>query len=263
MKIREALDKFGKEEARIALAYIMNISFGQLMVRKDEDLDSKIFSRLEEVMDLYDKGLPIQYAIGFWDFYGRTFKVSPDVLIPRPETELLCEKILSDGISGKKVLDIGCGSGAIAVTLSLEEENAIVYASDISEEALRIAMENSERLSATVSFFHSDLFDDINGKYDVIVSNPPYINQRDYEKLDNLLYHEPKLALLAGEKGYEIYERIIASSKNYLEDGGRIYFEIGYDQGNIVKRLLENEGFSNVQLIKDYGGNDRILVAYL
>lgn len=263
MKIKEAFEKFGPERAKIALSYIMDVTYSNLLSRKDEDLDKETLEKLEQVIALCDMGLPIQYAIGYWDFYGRTFALSPDVLIPRPETEILCEKILSDGIKDKKVLDIGCGSGAIAISLKLEEESARLFASDISIKALDMARENARRLSADVSFIHSDLFDNISGKFDVIVSNPPYISQSDYDKLDSLLYEEPKLALLAGEKGYEIYERIIESCRGYLNLGGRIYFEIGYDQARVVKQMLETKGFCKVEIIKDYGGHDRIVVGCL
>ncbi len=263
MKVKDAFEKFGPERAKIALAYIMDVSYSYLMAKKEEVLDEYTLGQLEEVINLCDQGLPIQYAIGYWDFYGRTFALSQDVLIPRPETEILCEKILSDGIKEKKVLDIGCGSGAIAISLKLEEKTARLYASDISVKALDISRKNAKRLSADVNFIHSDLFENILGKFDVIVSNPPYISQKDYDNLDEILYEEPKLALLAGEKGYEIYEKIVRSCRDYLNDGGRVYFEIGYDQGPIVKQLLEEEGFSKVEIIKDYAGHDRVVAACL
>lgn len=263
MKVREAFERFGEARAKIALAYIMDVSYSTLLTRKEEDLDKRTLEKLEKVIKLCDQGLPIQYAIGYWDFYGRTFVLSPDVLIPRPETEILCEKILYDGIGEKKVLDIGCGSGVIAISLKLEEKTASLYASDISVKALDISRKNAKRLSADVNFIHSDLFENISEKFDVIVSNPPYISQKDYDNLDRLLYEEPKMALLAGENGYELYERIVRRCREHLNSGGRVYFEIGYNQGQLVKKMLEEEEFSRIEIIKDYADHDRIVVGYL
>ena len=259
MKVREILKKFPEKETHIILSYLLDISFGMLRQKMDLELDEKTKEKFFETHNKYMSGMPLQYAIGKWDFYGRTFYISPDVLIPRPETENLVEEILKDGIAHKKVLDIGTGTGAIAISLALEEENAKVYASDISEKALIMARKNNEKLKADVSFIRSDLFDNIDDRYDVIVSNPPYIGADTYDNLDELLFYEPKLALLGGEKGYEIYEQIIKQASDYLRSDGRIYFEIGFDQKNIVEKLLKDHGFSSIKSIKDYGGLDRIV----
>ncbi|MDO5026529.1 MAG: peptide chain release factor N(5)-glutamine methyltransferase [Tissierellia bacterium] len=261
MKIKDYFNIYPKDELRIVLSYLLDISFGDLSRMMDKDLEDDHDQALREVFDKIKQGHPLQYALGKWDFFGRTFDLDPNVLIPRPETELLVEAILKEKIGDKKILDIGTGSGAIAISLKLEDETAQVWASDISQPALDRAMANAKKLQADIKFIRSDLFENIKGKFDIIVSNPPYISQKDYDKLDELLYYEPKNALLAGDKGYEIYERIISSAWNFLNDQASLYFEIGYDQKEVVTRLLKDHGFEDIRVIKDYGQKDRILIA--
>lgn len=261
MKIKDLFQKYPGGDTRIVLSYLLNISYGDLSRKMDDYLDHHLEEEFVKIYERIKKGIPIQYALGKWDFYGRTFDLNSDVLIPRPETELLVEEILKADIDGKKILDIGTGSGAIAISLKLEDPMAEVWASDISEKALNKARANAKKLEADVKFIQSDLFENIEGKFDIIVSNPPYISQKDYDNLDKLLYYEPKTALLAGDKGYEIYERIISSARDYLTDQGSLYFEIGYDQREVVTKLLEEKSFKDIRCIKDYGQKDRIIVA--
>lgn len=261
MKIRDLLETYPKDEVKIVLAYLLDMTFGQVLSSGAMLLTPEIETKAISILDKIKSGYPIQYAIGLWDFFGRTFKVNPGALIPRPETELLVEHVLASGVKGKKILDIGTGTGAIAITLALEEKEAKVWAIDISHEALGLAKDNALDLSAKVNFIHSDLFENIKEKFDVLVSNPPYISQEDYEKLDTKLFYEPKTALLGGKLGYEIYEKIIDQAPLYLNEAGKIFFEIGYDQGRVVKDKLESKGFVNVQVIKDYGDIDRLVKA--
>lgn len=244
----------------IILQYLLDMTRSQIFLNKNSDLKDDVLDRFLHIQKDLNNGRPLQYAIGEWNFYGYDFIVNENVLIPRPETELLVEEILKEDLKDKKILDIGTGSGAIAISLALEnKKNLHVSACDISTEALEVARMNAEKLGAHVEFIHSDLFENIEGKFDLIVSNPPYISEEDYDKLDKLLYYEPKKALYGGVKGYEIYEKIIDQAKSYLTDDASIFFEIGYDQGKVVSDLLRENGYHDVKILQDYGGKDRIV----
>lgn len=259
MKIRDYFTKHDKDTTRIVLSYMLDKSFSEVVYNQDYEIDSDMVEKIDEVFDKINTGYPIQYALKKWNFYGRDFDIDEDVLIPRRETELLVELVLKEKIDGKKILDIGTGSGAIAISIKLENPKAEVYASDISPKAIVKARGNAEKLGANVTFIESDLFENIGQKFDFIVSNPPYISQKDYDNLEKLLYFEPKNALLGGELGHEIYARIISEAKQYLNPHGKILFEIGFDQAQIVSELLEKSGFTNIKVHKDYGGYDRIV----
>lgn len=244
----------------IILQYLLDMTRSQIFLNQNLELSDDVWNRFLDIQRDLKDGRPLQYAIGKWNFYGYDFIVNENVLIPRPETELLVEEILKEELKDKKLLDIGTGSGAIAVSLDLEnKDNLQVSACDISKEALEVARMNAEKLGAHLDFIHSDLFENIEGRFDIIVSNPPYISEEDYDKLDELLYHEPKTALYGGIKGYEIYEKIIDQAKSYLTDQASIYFEIGYDQGKVVSDLLRENGYHDVKILQDYGEKDRIV----
>lgn len=204
---------------------------------------------------------PIQYIVGFAYFYNGKFKVNKSVLIPRPETEILCELAKEEikYYQYKNILDIGTGSGAIAV--SIYEEGLNVTAVDISNEALEIAKENAKANNANVKFIKSDLFANLQGeKFDLILSNPPYIENDTL--LDDVVYkHEPHLALFGGVDGLDFYKRIIKDSKKYINDKGMIIFEIGSTQGNSVSKIaLQEYNNAKVEVLKDYQGLDRIVI---
>ncbi len=219
-------------------------------------------SRYEEGLALLEKGIPVQYIIGNVDFYGYIFKVNKNVLIPRFETELLVQKTIryAKKFFNKKikVLDIGTGSGVIAITLS-KKLNASVVASDVSKEALNVARHNAKRLESSVSFVESDVFDNIDGKYDIIISNPPYIayGEEIDEKIKN---NEPNIALFAENNGLYFYEEILKEAKNYLSDKSIIAFEIGETQGSEVKKIA-SKYFENakISIEKDFPGRDRFV----
>lgn len=204
---------------------------------------------------------PVQYITGEQEFCGLSFCVQPGVLIPRPETELLAEVVFTDA-KGKRVLDMCTGSGCIAVTVAKLGGPAFTAASDYSTEALAVAKENAKRLDADVTFFHGDLFENVEGAYDIIVSNPPYIKSKVIEELmPEVKDFEPRMALDGTEDGLLFYRRITAEAKCYLKPGGRLMFEIGHDQGEEVAGLLSTEGYGSIEVKKDYAGLDRMVFA--
>ena len=208
------------------------------------------------------KHIPIAYIFGKTNFYGYDLKVNENVLIPRLDTEVLVEKLVEDIKSQSKkvsVLDIGTGSGAIIIATK-KETDANCYAVDVSEKALNVAKENAKLNNAEIEFIKSDLFENIPDlKIDFIVSNPPYIETEVVKTLDaEVVLNEPNLALDGGEDGLDFYRKIISQAKKHLNANGKLYFEIGYNQGESVSVLMK-EDFKNIEVIKDYGGNDRVV----
>ena len=213
-----------------------------------------------------ESGIPVQYIVGNVDFYGYTFKVNKNTLIPRFETELLVEKTIkyiNKYFNNEiKILDIGTGSGCIAITLNKLLDNSRVTAVDISKNALDVARENSKINNTDVNFIESDVFSDINDKYDVIISNPPYISY-DEDIMDVVYNNEPHMALYADDNGLYFYDKILMECRKYLNDRFFIAFEIGYKQGNDIINII-NKYFDNVNisLEKDYSGRDRFIFVW-
>ena len=210
-----------------------------------------------------ESGIPVQYIVGNGDFYGYTFKVNKNTLIPRFETELLVEKTIkyiNKYFNNEiKILDIGTGSGCIAITLNKLLDNSRVTAVDISKNALDVARENNKINNTDVNFIESDVFSNINDKYDVIISNPPYISY-DEDIMDVVYNNEPHMALYADDNGLYFYDKILMECRKYLNDKFFIAFEIGYKQGNDIINII-NKYFDNVNisLEKDYSGRDRFI----
>ena len=208
------------------------------------------------------KHIPVAYIFGKTNFYGYNLKVNENVLIPRLDTEVLVEKIVEDiKLQTKRVsvLDIGTGSGAIIIAV-FKETNAECFAVDVSKSALNLAAENARENQAEVEFYKSDLFENIKDlKVDYIVSNPPYIETDVVKGLEpEVVSNEPILALDGGKDGLDYYRRIIKDAKYHLNNQGKLYFEIGYNQGEAVSALMK-EDYENIEVIKDYGGNDRVV----
>ena len=248
-------------EAEWLVALTLGIKRGE--VHSDKELSSKEERQLKRNLSKRKKSVPLEYIIGNAEFFGYTFKVNKNVLIPRPETEELVECVLKSVEKSSKVLDIGTGSGAIAISISKQTETSVV-AVDVSRRALKIAKDNAKLNNADVRFIKSDLFSKLkDAKFDVIVSNPPYIGEAEYMGLDSSVKDfEPRLALVGGEDGLDFYRRIISEAKNHLNANGKIFFEIGYKQGEAVSNLLK-EDFKDIVIKKDLEGNDRIVYATL
>ena len=220
-------------------------------------------------IDQINNHTPIQYLLGEEEFYGRTFQVNSSVLIPRPETELLVHEIryefLKPGSEALRILDIGTGSGCIAITLALEIPRATVHATDISKEALNIAQQNAEALSASVCFHeHTILSDEISfGPFDLVVSNPPYISQEEKATMKkNVLMYEPHLALFApAEDPLAFYKAIASKSRAILSEGGSVWVEINERFGDDVCNVFTDQGYQSVRMIRDLDNKNRIVTA--
>ena len=222
--------------------------------------------QVEEGISLLEKGVSPQYIVGNVDFYGNIIEVNSNVLIPRFETELLVEKTImyiqrlfsKDKISNLKILDVGTGSGCIAITLK-KELNSKVIGVDISLEALEVAKRNAIHNEADICFYQSDLFSNVSGKFDVIVSNPPYIRYDEVIE-DIVKNNEPHLALYAGEQGLYFYRKILEKASNYLSDQFLIAFEIGERQGEAIKNMAHQYlDDVSVKIEKYYSGRDRFV----
>ena len=261
----EKLIAQGEEAESLSFVYrsLKNLSFTDFIFTLQQEVTDEDYKFVENIFIKLASHIPAQYIIGHADFFGMQLKVDERVLIPRPETEELVELILAENLKDNlKVLDIGTGSGAIALALAKNRPDWSVTAADISQDALDLSMENANDQNLNLSFIKSDCFSEISSKYDIIVSNPPYISREDQEEVDlNVLHSEPHLALFADEDGLSIYRRIAEDSKDYLNDGGKIYLEIGYKQGQSVPDLfMKNFPEKRVRTLKDQFGQDRMVV---
>ena len=255
----------GEEAESLSFVYrsLKKLSFTDFIFTLQQKVTEEEKEFVEEIYTKLANHIPAQYIIGHADFFGMQLKVDERVLIPRPETEELIELILAENPEmNLSVLDIGTGSGAIALALAKNRPDWSVTAVDISQDALELAMENAKAQDLNLSFIKSDCFSEISAKYDIIVSNPPYISREDQEEVGlNVLHSEPHLALFADEDGLAIYRRIAEDSKNYLNDGGKIYLEIGYKQGQSVPALFRQHfPEKRVRTLKDQFGQDRMVV---
>ena len=261
----EKLIAQGEEAESLSFVYrsLKKLSFTDFVFALQQEVTEEERQFVEEIYTKLANHIPAQYIIGYAEFFGMQLKVDERVLIPRPETEELVELILAENPKDNlKVLDIGTGSGAIALALAKNRPDWTITAADISQDALDLAMENADNLGLTLFFIKSNCFSEISSKYDIIVSNPPYISRVDEAEVGlNVLHSEPHLALFADEDGLAIYRRIAEEAKDYLKDGGKIYLEIGYKQGQSVPALFkENFPEKRVRTLKDQFGQDRMVV---
>ena len=263
------LRRQGKEEslARFLLMYILDENSQEFTNNISEQLTKEKEELYFSLIDKHiEKNVPLSHLAGFEYFYDRKFKVTKDVLSPRMETEELIYKVIeyikSINKNNIKILDLCTGSGIIGITLQkeLESKSLEVVASDISEEALKVAKENAIMNEAEVKFIQSDIFENINEKFDIIVSNPPYIAYNDKITMeDNVLNYDPHLALFAEEDGMYFYREIVENAKEYLEEDGIVFFEIGYDQREKILKLANDNGFK-AEVYKDINGRDRMAI---
>ena len=285
-------------EARLLLEYVCGTTRSDLLAHGDMAVSEEQENRYENLIGRRMTRIPLQYLTGTQEFMGLTFSVSEHVLIPRQDTEILVEEVLRNLHDGMRILDLCTGSGCILISLLHYSNDCEGVGADISEEALAVARENARKLlgagkcqgnaeelpddgecredgsmavlketgvedgnkTGAICFVCSDLFSNISGRFDIIVSNPPYIRRNVLGTLmPEVRKHEPLQALDGGEDGLELYRKIIEDSRAYLYGGGMLFFEIGYDQGREVSTLMEQAGFLEIQVVKDYAGLDRVV----
>lgn len=273
MTLGEALaaarQKIDRLDARLLLQYASGCDHADLLARPETQLLAPACAQFEEWVDRRAAGEPLAYLVGEAEFRGRVFQVSPAVLIPRPETEVLIELALEKlpGLTAPKVVDLGAGSGIVAISLALECPAATVVAVDLSEDALAVARNNAGRLGASVDFRQGDWFAPLAGeRFDLIVSNPPYVAEGDPHLELNGLPHEPRMALTdqeLGGDGLACIRRIVADAAAHLNPGGWLLFEHGYDQGEASRNLLTAAGFKAASTFPDLAGIDRVSGAHL
>ena len=274
MKVRDLLKhaeqeligvKSARLDAEVLLASSLGTNRASLYAHPDQNVPPEAESSFSSLLDKRRQAFPLAYLLGSREFWSMELKVDANTLIPRPETELLVEQALL-AIPTKtpcRVLDLGTGSGAIALAIACERPQAEVLAVDISTRALDVARQNAQDLEAeNVEFLHSDWFADIDeSEFDVIVSNPPYVETRDPGFELGEIRYEPRLALDGGEKGMDAYHHIVPLARDVLCSRGRLLLEHGWQQGPALRELLETEGFQQVQTLKDYAGLERCSTA--
>lgn len=256
-KIEEA-----KLKAQILMEHELKVSHEKFVMHCDEEMSQNSAERFLKNIEQLTKGTPIQYIINNQNFYGLDFYVDENVLIPQPDTEILVEEVLQ--IIEKRqeklrVLDICTGSGAIVIAIC-KNQNVEMVASDVSEKALEIAKKNATKHGVPIEWIQSNMFEKISGKFDVIVSNPPYIETETIENLPQEVKNEPRLALDGGKDGLNFYRILVEQAGNYLKKCGILAVEIGYNQKKEVLELFEKAGFCEVYGKKDFGNQDRIVV---
>jgi release factor glutamine methyltransferase len=249
--------------AEVLLSHVLGCERPYLFSYPEEELSD--IAGLQYGRHLHERieGRPTQYITGRQEFYGRDFRVNSDVLIPRPETEHVIETALTVGAGARRIVDVGCGSGAIAVTLSLEM-GAEVWGTDISLAALAMAARNARRLNAPVRFMACDLASALApGAMDLVVSNPPYVARRDAAGLQREVRDfEPHVALFAGETGLEIYARLVVDAERVLRPGGALVMELGFKTSDLVREML-GPSWQDIQIVPDLAGIPRVLAARL
>ncbi|MCL2575958.1 MAG: peptide chain release factor N(5)-glutamine methyltransferase [Defluviitaleaceae bacterium] len=268
------LRKWGKQQtndADILLMHFAKVDKTVLLTKGDLTVAQDVAEVFKNAVKLRIENMPLQYVLGVWEFMGLEFEVSPDVLIPREDTEVLVRLVLENEPSGAKGLEIGVGSGCISVSLAVFGGMDMVGV-DVCHKALVVAERNARqhcngRPTVTAPMFVlSDLFENVykEDKFDFIVSNPPYISGEDMQILDKSVKdYEPHKALHGGDDGLDFYRKIAIGAKDYLKPNGRIYFEIGYNQAQDVKNILQNVGFFDINILKDTAGHDRVVYAQM
>ena len=261
-RLREAGVDDPARDARILLAHAAKIDTSRVTLIAPEDISSEISERYENMIRLREARVPVSHLIGEREFYGRRFKVSRDVLDPRPDTETLIEAALAEPFA--TVLDIGTGSGCILVTLLAERESAVGVGTDLSEAVCLQAAANAvfNGVEKRADVFQSDWFGKVRGQFDLIVSNPPYLAEEEMALVSpELRLHEPRMALTDEADGLTGYRVLAEIGQRFLEPQGRLLAEIGWQQGPEVVELFANAGWKNPRLLQDIDGRDRVICA--
>lgn len=251
-------------EAEILVEFVSGYSRKDFIISPDLSLSKDQQKKLDMLVKMrIEQRIPVQYLTEQAYFMGEVFKVDKNVLIPRPETEILVEEVMNKtkNLKSPKILDIGTGSGAIAIMLK-KNVDCHVCAVDISEAAIDVARYNAKKFDVDIEFAHSNLFSAVSGKFDIIVSNPPYIPLAQKKNIKPEVMNEPSEALFTDDPyGIEMYKKIISQAPAFLSDNAFLYFELGIDQSMPVKNLFAENGFSDIKIVKDLAKIDRIISA--
>lgn len=276
MKIEELL-RYGKEKlekqkvedasiiSRILMQYVLKIDRNKLIINKNDNVDINKENEYKEYIEKIIKGKPVQYITNNQEFMKLNFYVDENVLIPQPDTEILVEKVIKsiDIMENIEILDMCTGSGCIGISLAKNIKNTKVTLVDISKEAIEIAKKNAiqNEVENKITFIQSDMFKNVKGKFDIIVSNPPYIKTDIIQTLDKQVQNEPHIALDGGEDGLDFYKILINEAHKYLKKDGKIFLEIGYDQKQEVENLVkQSKHYKKIETIKDLSQNDRVII---
>ncbi len=256
-------------EVEIIWEYLLDVDRLNVYLHGAQIVDDKIIKRFNEIVDKRVTRYPLQYILGEAYFYGRRFVVTPDVMVPTPETELLCELAINyvknEKINNPEVLDIGVGSGVISVTVASELPDAKITAVDISKKTIEVAKNNAKnhRVADIIDFVLSDRFENIASanKFDLILSNPPYISEDEYKELPPEVLADPKISLVSGVKGMNMIEFLISEAPDYLKENGRLMFEIGYNQADLVYEISgKDDRYKSITILKDLNDIDRVVI---
>jgi len=249
-------------DARILTAYALETQISELSIMTNEKVSEKIISKLEKLILRRIDREPVSKILGAREFWGRSFFINENVLDPRGDTETLIDFVIEKPVTS--VLELGTGSGAIAVTLACEWKEVHVTALDISEDALSLAKINAEKFNVQnkIDFLKSDWFEAVKGSFDLIISNPPYIGLIEKDEISTeVIKYDPEIALFAGHDGLDAYKKIIPNLAKFLNPDGFVVLEIGASQSNQVKNMMNVVGLINTQIVKDLSGNDRLVAA--
>lgn len=250
-------------DSELLIAKVIGLSRLQLYLQYEQIVTQEQRQAIKGLIKRRAAREPLQYLLGSTEFYHCTLQLTSDVLIPRHETEYMVEIINKGSFNPRNILDIGTGSGAIAIALAKMFPHSKVDAIDVSSKALAVAKNNAIVNQVVIEFTESDLFTEVNNKYDLIVSNPPYISETEYKQLQPELFFEPKTALVADQDGLSLYLAIISQAKQYLQDKGVLYLEIGSSQAASVQKIAVDYNWSSVTIIKDLNNLDRIAILHV
>jgi len=256
-------------EIEMMLCHLLDLNRLNLFLHGDQLIDKEVTDKIDKMVARRATRYPLQFILNEYWFLGRKFYVDEAVMVPAPETELLCEGALtylrSNGTRTPKILDVGTGSGVIAITLACEFSGCQLVAVDISQDALKVAGKNARSYNVAdfIEFRESDLLDNVREteKFDLIVSNPPYVTEAEYKTLAPEVHADPKIAITSGEDGLDAIRVILKRAPNYLKTGGRIMFEIGYDQAERITKITEKDDrYRSIAVLKDLNNFDRIVI---
>jgi len=245
-----------RRDVEVLICFALGVDRAHLYAHATKTPDAAVLSRIEAMLADYRVGVPVAYITGQREFWSLSLDVSPDVLIPRPETELLVELALERLQNNARLLELGTGSGAIALAIARHRRDVIITATDVSAAALAVARRNAARLALDIGWVAANWYEPMAGRFDVVLSNPPYVRENDPHL--NALVCEPRIALAAGPDGLDALRVLVTGAPRHLSTGGWLLVEHGYDQGESVRELFEDAHFDSIRTVRDLAGHERV-----